>query len=123
MPLLKMNDHGQPLERAEECKCQKCSALRHLLPEDWSIVSFYASVQDQVNNLTPMGTEDGKMWLAPNLPAWVAAADLYGVPAQARASLIDDARYLHEGISGRVHVPGVHGMPVEELAALEVPNG
>lgn len=59
-------------------------------------------VSDQVVNLAPNGTEDGKSWLVPDMASWCATAELLEIPTgHVRRHIIDQARYLNNAIQGR----------------------
>jgi len=107
------NDHSGC---AGEVACLRCKAYGNLTREDFDIVDFYGKVQDQSVNLTPFGAGEGRPAIvSPRLEGWLAACELYGVPVDVRAGLVDDARFLFEAVHERVFVPGVHAIPSGEL--------
>jgi len=99
--------------------CVACRAREHLLPGDWSVVSFYQFVSDQVTNPAPLGLEGGKTWLPLSLPALVSACDLLEIPQEQRVSLVSDARWLHDVVTEREKIKGLHKMPESALAPPE----
>jgi hypothetical protein len=92
----------------------------NLTEEDWKIVSFFGRVQDQTVNLTPMGTESGESILAPRLEGWLAACEIYDVPAEGRADLIDAARCVFEGVHGRYKDGSVFRADIDQLEPPEL---
>ena len=119
MPWLKASSIALPSshERCGTTPCLACAASRHLTKGDMQIVDFFSVVQDQTVNLTPMGVEGGGPHvLAPRLEGWVAACELYEIPREDRAHMVQMARTLFEGVHGRVTVHDLHRIPVSALA-------
>jgi hypothetical protein len=88
-------------------------------------MDFLDLVQDQTVNLTPMGGDGGAYHLAPRLEGWVAACDLYRIPIERRAYLVDQARFLFDATHGRVTVHQLYMIDQSEFEApsLESLNG
>lgn len=97
MPLLRAKPGAIPDQHdgCFESPCFACSAESELTADDWAIVDFWVRVQDQVVNIFPNQAE-GQPYLAPRLEAWVAALDLFSVPADGRRTMIEQAEFLHE---------------------------
>lgn len=91
--------------------------------EDWCVVDFYQAVQDQVVNQTPMGTKSGDVVLTLRLEALEAACRLLDVPVDARAWIVDMARWFHHVVREKLTDSAILRCPPSDLDPPEVPDG
>lgn len=94
-----------------------CEAEKYLTADDWDVVFFYQRVADQIVVIR----EGEEPWYAPRIEGWLAVAEVYVIPADARPTLFEDARLLHEAVHGRLKLPEAFSVPSAELAPVEVP--
>ena len=80
-------------------------------------MDFYGQVQDQSTNLAPNGNADGEFIFVPRLEGWLAICELNSIPKHERPRLVEGARYLFEGMHGRLSSGGVFGKDPTELIA------
>lgn len=92
-----------------------CKANANLTEDDRAAMEFFDVVRDQVIEGQP-GPE-GRV-LYPRLEGWIAACDLYDVPKERRAHLVEMGRLLFGGVQGRVKVEQLHRIPEADLAPL-----
>lgn len=73
-----------------------------MLLEDWIVIGFYQSVEDQVENLTPMGMKGGGVIVVPRLEAWRAALEIHDFPRCDWLDIVDAAKFIFECAQGRI---------------------
>lgn len=95
-PLQIPDDHTPCANAKHELeKCVACMARDGLTENDWTLIEFFRRLRDQVLNLTPFGTPKGqRLGLVPDLKNWLAACELYQIPVDDRANIIDECKWL-----------------------------
>lgn len=86
------------------------------------MVEFFGRVQDQTVNLTPMGTETGQAIVVPRLEGWLAACELYEVPQEIRAEIIDLSRAMFEATQDRLNDREANRAAPEAMVPPELVN-
>lgn len=95
-------------------------AYHWLEAEDWLVLEFFRNVQDQVVNLTPNGTAEGKFVFAPRIEGWLAVCEMLQVDKDFRMEVIEQARMIFEAVNERVWELGLFKLDPETLRAPEI---
>lgn len=101
--------------RDPEERCIKCQAEEYLNGEDWLYIEFYQYVSDQVDNLTPFGTESGKPVLTLRLESLVAACQILNIDKDEWGDYCYWARYIHGSMNDNSLFTKSLKYPIEEL--------
>lgn len=91
-----------PCRRGGE-QCARCEARTHLTDDDWYLIDFYRTVQDQYINQGDM--EGGGALTTPRLEGYEAALRLGGYPKELWAWLTHWAHQLHRFHRGTEKLP------------------
>jgi hypothetical protein len=95
--------------------CARCQAGRYLSEDDWLLIGFYRTVQDQIDGMSG----------APRLDGYSAAVELHGYPPELRSWLVQGAAMLARLISKQDQVDWLRelGKPMRYVTAAELIDG